>query len=169
MDFATYYNYKEIVDANKSRHDFICPCCKKSCWIGDSATLKVPTSTNVVGFERHGNSQTTTYKTTYHEFRICKNCDAKIISNNNSGAKLSFALAILFIVTYVVCYWFVPATFGIFPEIHDRGWGTFIGWLIGSLAFAFFVILPITFFIYGKFAPSNKMTLEEAIKANAVI
>ena len=142
MDFATYYNYKEIVDANKSRHDFICPCCKKSCWIGDSATLKVSTSTNVVGFERHGNSQTTTYKTTYHEFRICKNCDAKIISNNNSGTKLSFALAILFIVTYVVCYWFVPATFGIFPEIHDRGWGPFIGWLIGSLAFAFFVILP---------------------------
>lgn len=163
-----YYKFKEIVEENASRFDFICPCCKKSCWIGDKELLKVQTSTDVVGYEQHGNSSRTTYRTTYHNFRICKECNAKIISNANTGAKIGLVIACLFIVGYCLCYWLIPFDFGIFDHIQERNIGAFVGWLIAVILIAFLVIFPITISIVGKLAPSNTMTLEEAIRANAV-
>lgn len=168
MDTMTHYKLKEIVEENASRFDFICPCCKKSCWIGDKELLKVQTSTDVVGYERHGNSSRTTYRTTYHNFRICKECNAKIISNANTGAKIGLVIACLFIVGYCLCYWIIPFDFGIFDHIQERNIGAFVGWLTAVILIAFLVIFPITISIVGKFAPSNTMTLEEAIRANAV-
>ena len=164
----TRYKFKEIVDENASRFDFICPCCKKSCWIGDKELLKVPISTDVTGYERHGNSSRTTYKTTYHNFRICKECNAKIISNTNIGAKIGLFIASLFTIGYCLSYWLIPYNFGLFDHIQERNIGAFVGWLAAVIVIAFFVILPITVSIFGKFAPSNRMTLEEAIRANAV-
>lgn len=168
MDTMTHYKFKEIVDANASHFDFICPCCKKSCWIGDKELLKVSISTDVVGYERHGNSSRTTYKTNYYNFRICKECNAKIISNTNIGAKTGLIIASLFIVGYCLCYWLIPYNFGIFDHIQTRSIGAFLGWLAAAIVIAFFIIFPITVSVFGKFAPSNTMSTEEAIRANAV-
>ncbi len=164
----TYYKFKEVVDANVSRSDFTCPCCRKSCWIGDKKILKVPTSTKAVAYERHGNSSKTTYRTTYHNFRICKECNAKIVSNANKGGKVALTIAGLFIIAYCICYWLIPYNFGIFADIQYRSIGSFAGWLLAAIVIALFIIIPITDSIFGKFAPTPSMTLEEAIQANAV-
>ena len=168
MDFISYYKYKSTIDENRYRNDFNCAICGKSTYLRDAELLKSASNTSVVGYERRGAGSVTTYKTTYHNYRICKECNNKVIKSMKRNFLISSIIAITFILITFLIYWFTPYLSGIFGDIQSRNFGSFIGWGIGIIIFSFFIIFVFLFLILDFFSPKIKITFEEAIKKNAI-
>lgn len=143
--------YKEtILDTEFCKRYFKCPLCGKKALISEAKHHSKETKRTLIATSYDKN----TYEVTYHNFRICEECDQKIKKGNIFAFILWGVLGVIFYTIFAYIYFYTDNLCGtnyLLEPLYERSEWNFFFIFLGLTIFGSWIVLAFCFSICDKY------------------